>query len=270
VLRIADTPLVERARFADAVIYELTWSPEVEAHLVLPAPPPPPPPGPVPFAVGERSIYDVKWVGGAMGMSAGQAVVGVDAGPSSDHPFRFVATAETAPWVSRFFEAKDRFETVADAELLPQVHRRELVEGRRALTRVAVFDAAGRVVRIGAPGDPGPMAFRISPGTRDVLTAFFYLRTLSLRPGDTLAVPVTDGGRAYIVSVHVIGPERIVSRGRNVEAVRVEPVISERVPRRAPIKLVVWLSPDPSHRVLAADLSAGFGQLRIELTGTDR
>ncbi|HET6316779.1 MAG TPA: hypothetical protein VFG86_09990, partial [Chloroflexota bacterium] len=70
VLPLADTPLVERARFADAVIYELTWSPEVEAHLVLPAPPPPPPPGPVPFAVGERSIYDVKWVGGAMGMSA--------------------------------------------------------------------------------------------------------------------------------------------------------------------------------------------------------
>jgi hypothetical protein len=267
VLPLGDTPLVERARFGDAVIYELTWSPEVESRLVLPAPPAPPPPGPVPFAVGERLTYDVRWVGGPMDLPAGQAVVGVEAGPSAEQPFRFVATAETAAWVSRFFEAKDRFETLAGADLLPTVHRRDLLEGRRALTREAVFDRASGVVRIGAPGDPGAMSFRLSPGTRDVLTAFFYLRTLPLHPGDAVVVPVTDGGRAYTVAVRAVGPERVVIGGRSVNALRVEPSVSERVPRRAPVEVVVWLTPDAVHRVLAADVAAGFGRVRLELTG---
>jgi uncharacterized protein DUF3108 len=269
VLPLPDTPLVERARFADARIYELTWSPEIESSLVPPAPPAPPP-GPVPFAIGERLTYDVRWLGGPMGLPAGQAVVGVEKGPSPQQPFRFVATVDTAPWVSRFFEAKDRFETLADEGLLPTVHRRDLLEGRRALTREAVFDRASGLVRIGAPGDPGAMSFRVSPGTRDILTALFYLRTLPLRPGDSVVVPVTDGGRAYTVTVRAIGPERIVVNGSAIDALRVEPLVSERVPRRAPVDVVVWLTPDASHRVLAADVAAGFGRVRLELTGSLR
>ena len=205
-----------------------------------------------------------------MDLPAGQAVVGVEAGPSAEQPFRFVATAETAAWVSRFFEAKDRFETLAGADLLPTVHRRDLLEGRRALTREAVFDRASGVVRIGAPGDPGAMSFRLSPGTRDVLTAFFYLRTLPLHPGDSVVVPVTDGGRAYTVAVRAVGLERVVIGGRSVNALRVEPSVSERVPRRAPVEVVVWLTPDAVHRVLAADVAAGFGRVRLELTSPVR
>jgi hypothetical protein len=35
----------------------------------------------------------------------------------------------------------------------------------------------------------------------------------------------------------------------------------------APIEVVVWLSPDPAHHVLAADIGARFGRVRLELTG---
>src|SRR5262245_62873230 len=114
------------------------------------------------------------------------------------------------------------------------VHRRNLLEGRRALTREALFDRAAGLVRIGAPGEPGPMSFRLSPGTRDILTAFFYLRTLPLQAGDSVVVPVTDGGRAYAVTVRTIGPERITLGGRTVDALRVEPTVSERCPGGAP------------------------------------
>jgi hypothetical protein len=31
--------------------------------------------------------------------------------------------------------------------------------------------------------------------------------------------------------------------------------------------VVVWLSRDPAHRVLAADIGARFGRVRLELTG---
>ena len=44
-----------------------------------------------------------------------------------------------------------------------------------------------------------------------------------------------------------------------------EPAIVERVPRRDPIQSVVWISDDSRKIVLAADIAAGFGRLRLEV-----
>ncbi len=262
---VADSPLVARAQRAEGVIYELVWSPAVEARLMPAAPPPPPPPGPIPFVAAEKLSYTVKWVGGPLDLPAGRVGIAVEPGPSSEVPYRFVATAETAPWVTRFFEARDRFETDADHNLLPLTHRRALREGRRSLDRVYSFDRQAGTVRIGAPGDQAIVPFRIHPGTRDALTTLFYVRTLPLAPGDSIVVPVNDGGRNLVVHVNVIRRETITLNGRRVDAIRIEPVITERVPRRAPVQGVVWLSADARRIVLAADVSAGFGELRLEL-----
>jgi len=201
-----------------------------------------------------------------MGVSAGQVSLGVEHGPSDDRPLRFFATAETAPWIAQFFEAHDRFETTAGLDLLPGVQRRDLHEGRRELTREAAFDAAVGMVHVGPPNG-ATMAFRFSPGTRDPLTAFFYIRTLPLAAGDSIVLPINDNGRNYTVNVKVVGPERIAIGGREMEAIRIEPAVAARVSRHAPIEVVVWLSPDPAHRVLAADIGARFGRVRLELAG---
>jgi Protein of unknown function (DUF3108) len=264
-LAAATTPLVERARLAEGVVYEMVWTPEVEARLIPPAPPPPPPPGPTTFAIGEALRYDVRWVGGPMGVAAGSATVSVVAGPSASTPFRFVATADTAEWVARFFEAHDRFETDAGSDLLPQVHRRTIREGRRSIDREYGFDPHAGVVRIGTPGLGDALPFRIPASTRDALTAFFYMRTLPLAAGETVAFPVSDGGRNLVVTVRSSGKEQIVVQGRSVPAIRLEPAISERVPRRDPVKVTAWLSDDGRRVLLAADIAAGFGQLRVEL-----
>jgi hypothetical protein len=260
------TPLVARARFGEAVIYELVWSPDVEARLAPSAPAPPPPPGPVPFAAPESLQYTVKWIGGPLDLAAGRVTLEVARGASSDVPYRFVASAETAPWMARFFEARDRFETDAGSDLLPRTHRRALREGRREVDRVYAFDPERGVVRIGAPGssDP-PVPFRIPPDTRDALTALFYIRTQPLATGDTIRAPVSDGGRNLIVQIKVAGRESIVVQGRQLDAIRLEPAIVERVPRRDPIQSVVWISDDSRKIVVAADVAAGFGRLRLEL-----
>jgi hypothetical protein len=106
---------------------------------------------------------------------------------------------------------------------------------------------------------------RLWPGARDPLAAFFYLRTLALTPGTSLQVPVNDNGRNLILDVKVVGVERITIGGREQEALRVTPVLRQRLERRQPIDLTVWLSHDARHIPLAADVRAGFGTLRLEL-----
>jgi Protein of unknown function (DUF3108) len=268
VLGVGDTPLVERARRDGRVIYELVWTPDIEARLVPPAPAPPPPPGPVPFRVGERATYEVRWVGGPVGLPAGRVELLVEETPRPDAAFRFVAAAETAPWVSRFFEARDRYQTDATAGLEPVVHERVQRHGRREIDRSFTFDAASGQLRIeSALTSAPPITLRVPPHTRDALSAFFYVRTLPLGPESSLTISVNDGGRTRLVAIDGATRESVVIGGRAAPAIRLEPRITERVPRRAPVNAVVWLSDDERRIVLAADIEAGFGRVRLELTG---
>jgi len=97
------------------------------------------------------------------------------------------------------------------------------------------------------------------------MTMLFYVRTQPLADGDTITAPVNDGGRNVIVQIKVARREDVMLQGRHLGAIRLEPAIVERVPRREPIQSVVWVSDDARKTVIAADIAAGFGRLRLEL-----
>lgn len=268
----APSPLVERARFADATIYELQWTPETEARLTRPAITVPAPPGRIPFHAGELARYAVAWGGAGMDVAAGEVTIRVDPGPGSRlSAYRFVIEADTAPWMSRFFEARDRFVTSATGELLPRVHEREQHEGSRHATRAFVFDHAAGVVRQGASVDQAQgeraVALPLAPYARDALTALFYARTLELRPGRRYELPINEAGRSLKLEFAVAARETITVQGRAVESVRLMPTIHQQVQRRQPVTATLWLSVDPRHVPLALEVEAGFGRVRAELIG---
>ena len=262
----AESPLVERARLDERVIYELVWTAEREAHLPRPAPPQPPAPGAVPFAIGERATYDVRWLGGGLGVSAGRATVSVRRA-HGDGAYELTAEAETADWVSQFFDTENEYVTVVTSDLLPLRHQRREQQSHRDLTRVFSFDHETRTVRIqsGTTSAEGAVTLSIPPGTRDALSALYYARAVALVPGDLVKVPVSEGGRNLILELRAIREEVVTVGGRSVTALRLEPRVVQRVARRRPLEMVVWLSRD-AHRVpLRADVSAGFGRVRLDL-----
>lgn len=260
------TPLVERARFETTVIHEVVWTEDVERGMPRPSGPAPPPPGPAPFLAGERALYEVAWKGAAgMGLAAGEAeFVAGEAPPAAEGDagarYLFSITARTAPWVSRFFEADDRFETLADASMLPIVHRQLIREGRRRLDRLTRFDAASGTVQTG----DGPR-FPLAPGARDALSAFYYARTIALEPGGELLIPVSEGGRQLAVRITAGGIEKVSCRGTAMEALRLDIGIEERIARRRPIEATLWMSRDLRRIPLVIEVAAGFGNFRAEL-----
>lgn len=268
------TPLVERARFGSRTIYELVWTPEIEERLEradLPAPPPAP--ATLPFNVGETARYRVFWSGGsAMSLSAGDIVFSVTApsGPlaRSGETFQFEMTAVTAPWVSGFFEARDRFVSLTRADLLPTMHVQELREGRRVLDRAAWFDPARRVVR--AANGPAEAArtgtgLPLSAGARDPLSAFYYARACPLTTGSTLRIPVNDLGRSLTVELRAGGPETIAAEGRTQTVVRVDGRIEYRVEYRRSPRATLWVTTDARRIPVLIDIDAPFGSFRAEL-----
>jgi Protein of unknown function (DUF3108) len=271
--------LVERANFPGGddgaprrLIYELVWSDEIEAALGEPVVPEPPPPGPLPFGPGEQAGYTVTWDGPAGKVEAGTIELkvideseGSVAASASLPPaaLSLHVRARTASWISRFFEADDEFVAYVSSDLMSVRHARKLREGRRKVDDEYVFDREAHQVRW--VGDEGKPPLRLWPGARDPVAAFYYLRTLPLSPGTRLQIPVNDNGRNLSLDVKVEGVERIQAGGRQQDALRVTPVLRQRVARRAAPEITVWLSQDAHRLPLAAEYRAGFGAVRLEL-----
>lgn len=267
------SPFIERAGVAEGLIYELVWTAESEAALETAEVSAPPPPGDLPFAPGETATYEAVWLSGPLDIPAGTITLRVlpreVAGGPGPAGWVFEATMDTAAWVSRFFEAHDRFQTRADAQLKPLSHVRIIREGRRAVDRAYLFDHDARRVRsantLAEAGSATAVALPLSAGSLDTLTALWYIRALPLAPGLTVVLPVNDGGRGLVVTVRVGERERIEVGGRSEEAFRVEPRIAARVERRQPIDATFWLSADARRLPLVADIAAGFGRIRLKL-----
>jgi hypothetical protein len=257
-------PLVQRAQFPEATIYELQWTDEVDARFAKLVSVTPPPPGPVPFGIGEEARYTVGWDGGGMNLTAGEVVVTVE-----PPQYRFVVTATTAPWVARFFEANDRFSTQVEGALLPTIHERDQQEGARHVTRSYVYDRKAGVVRTARTTaeaeEETAVSLPLAPEARDAIAALFYARTLALEPGTRVRMPVNEAGSNLVLSLQVAAREQIMVNGTSVAAIRLEPTVERRVEIREPLRAVVWLSEDARRVPLAVDIAAPFGHLRMEL-----
>lgn len=271
-----DSPYVERETFGDETVYEVVWTEASEAALEEVEVPAPPAPGPVPFGPGERATYSVQWLSGPLDVPAGTIVLSVaapdagDAGAQNVQPaWVFEATAETAAWVSRFFEARDRFRTSADEALLPLMHQRFLREGRRVVDRAYAYAHDDPNVRsadsAAAARDAAALALPLAAHARDSLTALFYVRTLPLAAGTTVQLPINEAGRNMTAAIEVSGPEPIAGPSGSQPAFRVRPRLSARVQRRQAVEATIWISDDARRIPLAADISAGFGRVRLKL-----
>ena len=271
-----DSPYVERETFGDETVYELVWTDDNEGALEDIEAAAPPPPGPVPFKVGEVATYSVQWLTGPLDLAAGTIVLSVVAPEPSDAGLEgaapawvFEATAETAAWVSRFFEARDRFRTATNAEMTPLLHQRFLREGRRSVDRVFAYDHQARNVRTGdsaaSARDATALALPLTAHARDSLAALWYVRTLPLAGGTTFEMPINEAGRNMKAVITVGSPETVDALGGPQAAYRVEPRLTTRVQRRQAVEATIWISADARRVPLAADVAAGFGRVRLKL-----
>jgi hypothetical protein len=269
-----------------AFIYELAGE-EVLARVLGPEPAvvPPEPSAPA-FRDGERSTYEVFWDGAGTQVAAGTIVLAVDRADQHDPllpvwlsahareavAWRVTVSLETAPWFSRFFEAQDRFTTWTTSRLLPLAHRRQIQEGRRRADQSVAFDDEGRAVVVLPPDaestDAGPRV-RVPASVRDPIAAFLLLRSVPLSAGADLKLPVADMGRVLTLETGPLAAETIEWRGQRVETLRLRPVLAQRVPRRAPPVIDVWLAGAYDWRPLRAVVEAGFGRVRLELVATE-
>ena len=86
-----------------------------------------------------------------------------------------------------------------------------------------------------------------------------------MEAGSHVALPLNDNGRRLTLDVSIGGVEAVMLDGLSRSAWRLEPRLTDRVARRGPLDLTMWLSADARRVPLVIEVTAAFGSARLEL-----
>ena len=161
--------------------------------------------------VPEKLLFNVIWGGwGFRWITAGQATLELlpTASPT-EWKIRSLA------WNNGFFQSiypvRDTVTSVIDSRgIYPIRFDKHLHEGSYHASISARYDQAAHILKT------QDTSLTIEPFTHDVLSAFYFIRTQKIKPGDTLDLAAVSGKKKYNLKVLVPWPGEHYGTGREL------------------------------------------------------
>ena len=221
----------------------------------------PPPPG-YRFPKGQTYIYSVEW----RLFTAGTARV--EMGPAGANQ-RVSATADSAGLVNVLYKIHDRFEALLDPHTFCSLHISKYAEAgsRKRQTEIGFDYARGRAVLDEKNLQTGELKHAendIPSCATDVISAFYYVASLPLEPGNTYNFPVNDGGKTSEIMARVEAREQIKVPAGTFQTVRVqaEPITGLL---KGKATVWVWFDADAEHAPVQMRSKLKWGTLLFKL-----
>lgn len=215
---------------------------------------------PVPWKIGEYFQFSIDWNGlnGGGSLMQVQNIQRVD----GHRVYRIVSKAESNSFVSKFYKVRDRAESYVDAEsLFSRRFVKHLREGSYKQDTEIRFDQDARKA-VYADGKTFDVAARV----HDVLSAFYYVRTLPLPDGATVVIPTHDNKKSYEMEIRVLRREKIEVPAGTFQCVVVEPLLKSEGVFRSQGSIYVWLSDDERRIPVLVKSKVPIGSISVSLT----
>jgi len=172
-----------------------------------------------PFGVGEKFVFSLDYGP----VNAGEAtleVVGM-----VEHQgylcYRIETTASSNRFFSGFYRVRDKVVSYADADsLFSRYFMKRLREGTFRRTEEIDFDHAARKARY-----QNGHEYDITAGVHDVLSAFYYVRTLDLEVGRDVFLSAHDSRKTYDLRVIVHRQQAVATPFGTFDCFVVQPVM---------------------------------------------
>ena len=162
---------------------------------------------PFPFVSGEKLTYTVRWEM----VNAGKAVFRVR--PNDVHKDvkrrHFELNVKSNRVIDWIYKVRDRMEGFTDIDLTRSVLYRKKQSGKERRRIKVDFDWEQKTAvytNFGRKKDP----ISILDQTFDPVSAFYKMRTIDFKSGQTLSFPVTDGKKCFIQYAHIKEKQTIV------------------------------------------------------------
>ncbi|UCF79325.1 MAG: DUF3108 domain-containing protein [Candidatus Eiseniibacteriota bacterium] len=197
-----------------------------------------PSPANAPFNAGEWFHFSVQY--GIV--KAGDALMQVEGMKDIDgHPcYHLVSKAESSNLFSLFFKVRDRVDSFMDRErLVTRRFSKRIREGKHRSDADVEFDHEAGLARY---SDGTEMEFLSC--TQDILSAFYYVRTLKLNVGERVSLPCHADKKNYPLEVIVHGKETVKTPAGRFDCLVIEPVLKSEGVFRQKGRLTIWLTDD--------------------------
>jgi len=196
-----------------------------------------------PFGVGEQMDFNVRY---------GMLDIGTDVlrlrrvnTHRGREAWEIVNMARSADWVDRVFKIRDRVGSLMDVERWHSLKfEKKIQEGRYKREMRAEYMQDEGVALYGEEEHP------LVPGSQDILSALYLIRSVKLEPGMTVRIPLHDDKKNYMVEVEVLKRERVETGIGALQCLKLEPHLqSDGIFNKAG-RLWVWIT-DDERRLLA-------------------
>jgi hypothetical protein len=137
---------------------------------------------------------------------------------------------------------------------------KHLREGKYRADQYVEFDHINRIAVTN-----GKDTLRIPPCVQDILTAFYYVRTLPMEVGKSLFVDNQADRKLYPLEIKIHRKERIKVKAGTFDCVVIEPVLRSDAIFKQRGRLTVWMTDD--HRRIPVQMKSKIlvGSITAEL-----
>jgi hypothetical protein len=210
------------------------------------------------FDVGENLIFEIAYgfvVAGTARMSI----------PDTQRVngrlcYHIVTKARSSKFFSVFFKVRDRVESFIDVEgIFPWKFEKHLREGSYRADRYTVFDQINQRVFYKKDTLEAPRY------VQDVLSSFYYTRTVDLEVGESVSIENHSGRKIYPLKILVHRKERIKVPAGTFNCIVVEPVLKGEGLFKHKGKLKIWLTDDERKMPVLMRSKALIGSIDVRL-----
>jgi hypothetical protein len=214
------------------------------------------------FTYGEKLTFSV----GYKFITAGYATMAispkpVDVGGRPTYEVKF--DVKTTPSFDKIFKVRDRYATYLDADgIFPWRFEQSVREGDYSRDFSANIDQRKHVART-TEG-----SFEVSPFVHDILSAFYYARTLDLKrmkKGQSFLLKNFYGKKAHDLRIRILGRERVETKAGTFDCVMIEPLVVEGGLFKNEGRIIVYMTDDDRKMPVKVTSKVVIGSIDCEL-----
>ena len=226
--------------------------------------------GQIPFQVGEKLNYVLKWsvipVGKAtLQVSDGESEIGSPA-------YLFQVSVKSYPMIDLIYKVRDHIESYTDRSMTHSLlYSKKQREGRHKRDVRVEFDWDQSQAHYFSKGKY-KKTVTLLPGTFDPLAVFYAFRLNPLADDLEVEAPVTDGKKCVMGRARVIKREDVSVAAGEFDAFLIEPDlrhIGGIFKKSKGAKLRVWVTADKRRIVVKAKSKVAVGHFTAELVSME-
>ncbi len=218
-----------------------------------------------PFEPGEKLYYSVSW--SKIKVADLTLEVAPIANVKGNQCWHFVMSGQTTGFVDLFYKVRDRVDAYTDLAMTRSIFYTKSTRGSKSKDERIEFNWGryeATYFKNGKPRKP----VRIQPGTFDPLSVFYVFRMKSLKLGQVIKVPVSDGKKCVIGQGRVVDRQSIKLGNKIYDCLLVIPDLKHiggafRHGREAAMKM--WFTSDPRHIPVKIETKVKVGRFYLEL-----